>query len=285
MNRSMDWSGRTVRIDWTRCLRRRWPPTPQLAFTPQERRKSRNVLLYWWAGRGQRRLPTGLVPIRAGFCHWARPGWTYECTQNPRNPLGVTAIHFDIVDSRGRVIPPTTSQLPPEQLRVRSPRLVEEVTRWIADRALDERAGVYLASADKEAANSLLRGVLVQLDHDTPRTANARPAAVDSAWRQLTTHIQDHLHDLEGIRQLARKAGYTRSHFSRLFREHTGLSPQEYIIRARLALAKELLRGTTLTVSDIAMRAGYGDVFQLSKQFKQRTRLSPRQYRARATGA
>ena len=109
---SVNWDHTTVRIDWNRCTRRRWPPTPRLEFTPQERRKSRNVLLYFWAGRGERQLPGGPTAIHPGICHWSRPGWTYACTQSPRNPLGITAIHFDLLDARGRVIPPTAISPP-----------------------------------------------------------------------------------------------------------------------------------------------------------------------------
>ena len=42
----MNWDELDVRIDWTRCTRRLWPAVPELNFTPQERRKERNVLLY-----------------------------------------------------------------------------------------------------------------------------------------------------------------------------------------------------------------------------------------------
>lgn len=281
----MDWTGITVVIDWTRCTRRRWPPARQLDFSPQERRKTRNVLLYWWAGRGQRRLPSGIVPIHAGLCHWARPGWTYECTQSPRNPLGVTVIHFDLLDAQGRVILPDSGRLPPEQLLVRSPRLVEEITRWIAERAMDHRAGMTLSPELEQAANCLLLGLLMKLTQDTPATSGAPEHEVPTAWRRITSHIQEHLHDLGGVTQLAAKAGYTRSHFSRLFKLQTGLSPQTYIINARIALAKELLRGTSMTVSEIAVRTGYSDVFQFSKQFSRRTGVPPSGYRSRSATA
>lgn len=129
------------------------------------------MLLYWWADRGQRKLLSGMVPIHAGLCHWSRPGWTYECIQSVRNPLGVTAIHFDLLDARGRVIPPEDARLPPEPLRVLAPRLADEVTRWIAERAMDTRAGVPLSPRIEHVANSLLLALLMKLDYDTPTAA------------------------------------------------------------------------------------------------------------------
>ena len=120
----MDWSGISVHVHWARSRHRRWPPTRELALAREERRKHCNVLLYWWAGEGERCLPEGIVPIVAGVCHWARPGWTYTNTQSPTNPLGVSAVHFDLLDSTGRVIPPAEAVLPAEQLRVAQPELV-----------------------------------------------------------------------------------------------------------------------------------------------------------------
>jgi AraC family transcriptional regulator of arabinose operon len=273
----MDWAGIEIRIDWTRCTRRRWPPTARLGFSPQERRKTRNVLLYWWAGRGRRRLPSGDAPVHAGLCHWSRPGWTYECSQSPRNPLGVTVIHFDLIDAHGRVVPPEKADLPPEQLRVRNPRLAEEITRWIAERAMDVRAGIPLAAAVEQAAHAMLRGLLITLTHDTP--ADPLPAPAAPGWEHLTSFIQEHLHDLPDVSGLAEKAGYTRSHFSRLFKAQTGLSPQHYVINARVALSKELLRGTSLTIHEVAERAGYPDVFRFFRQFRERTGTTPTRYR------
>ncbi len=278
----MDWTGIDVRIDWTRCARRRWPPVARLHFAPQERRKPRQVLLYWWAGQGERILPDGPVPIHKGMCHWSRPGWAYACTQSPANPLGVTAIHFDLLDAAGAVIPPDGLPLPPERLAVQEPGLVDTVTRWIADRAMDSRAGAPLASEVDLAARSLLKGLLVKLTHNTATGRQQGFGGDAAAWNRLTAHIHAHLHDLESVERLAEKAGYTRSHFSRLFKGRTGLSPQHYIINARLALVKELLRGTSLPISEVALRSGYTDLYLLSRQFRRQAGLTPSAYRHRA---
>ncbi len=279
----MDWHGVEVKIDWTRCGRRRWPAAPALAFTPQERRKQRNVLLYWWAGRGERHLPKGPVAISPGVCHWARPGWAYSCTQRVNNPLGVTAIHFDLIGADGKVIDPgapaEVSGLPVEQLRVDDPGLVKQVTGWIAERAMNRRSGIPVDAVTAQAGEAMLRGLLIELDHSTGRGEPTMRTDALAGWRKLTRHIQENLHRLDTVDELARKAGYTRSHFSRAFRRQTGLSPQQYIINARVSLAKELLRSTGLAVTQVAQRAGYADVYMFSRQFKQRTGMTASEYR------
>ena len=47
-------------------------------------------------------------------------------------------------------------------------------------------------------------------------------------------------------------------------------------------MAKELLRGTSLSVGEVAERAGYGDIFLFSRQFKRCAGLTPSAYRSRA---
>lgn len=275
----MDWTGVDVRIEWTRCTRRRWPPVAHLHFSPQEQYKPRHVLLVWWAGQGVRLLPDGPVPIHKGMCHWSRPGWAYACTQSPANPLGVTAIHFDLLDATGNVIPPDSVDLPPERLTVQEPGLTDTITRWIANRALDNRAGAPLPPEVDLAACSLLKGLLVKLTHHTASGRQQGFGDQAAAWNHLTAHIHAHLHDLESIERLAVRAGYTRSHFSRLFKTRTGMSPQQYVINARVALAKELLRGTSLSVSEVATRSGYADTYLLSRQFRRLVGVTPSAYR------
>jgi len=255
----------------------------RLALTPQQRRKSRHVLLYFWAGRGQRLLPTGWVPVHAGCCHWSRPGWTYASRQSPRNPLGVDAIHFDLVDGSGAILPIPGLDLPPEQLLVPRPRLLAEATAWIATVALDVQAGVVPAETELAAANDVLRGLLRMLAEASAPGRQPRPH--DPVISRLAAFIHANLHACPGVEALARTAGYTRSHFTRLFTAATGLAPQRYIINARIALAKELLRDTRLSLDDIAGRVGYGDAFRFFKQFKACTGTTPTRFRLAATGS
>lgn len=281
-DRSMDAIGFFgTRIEWTRCARRRWPAVPDLHFTPQERRKSRNVLLYWWAGEGERVLPEGCVPIQAGMCHWSRPGFSYACRQNPQNPLGVTVVHFDLIDQFGCVVPPDSEHLPPERLHVRDHRLVSTVTQWIAEKAMEQRAGVAVPAPILDAASHLLLGLVMSLVNDSPQgpSMSDRAEQYEASWTRLMNWINGNLHERLLVRDLAARAGYTRSHFTRLFSAHVGLSPKNYVTNAKLALAKELLRNTSLSISQVAERSGHGDPYQFSRSFRKKTGMSPSRYR------
>ena len=81
------------------------------------------------------------------------------------------------------------------------------------------------------------------------------------------------------VSELARMCHISESCFRRLFAMQYGLSPKEYIIRARLAKAKNLLQGSNMTVGEISDLTGFGDVAYFSKIFKSRFGISPSAYR------
>jgi len=78
--------------------------------------------------------------------------------------------------------------------------------------------------------------------------------------------------------QLAAIAGVSRSHYSILFKQLTGFSPNAYLSRLRVHRAKELLIEGDDTLREIALKVGYKDEFYLSRRFKQHTGSSPSGY-------
>lgn len=84
---------------------------------------------------------------------------------------------------------------------------------------------------------------------------------------------------LPSVAQMAAKVGISQEHFSRLFRRVSGRSPMQFIVGLRTTHARHLLRESSLSVSEIADRLGYGDVYFFSRQFKEQTGLSPLAYR------
>ncbi|MDO5131845.1 MAG: AraC family transcriptional regulator [Eubacteriales bacterium] len=92
-------------------------------------------------------------------------------------------------------------------------------------------------------------------------------------------YLQRHFAERIRVNELAAKIGISRSYLVRLFRDHYGISPQEYLIRLRMIHATECLLLTGDSIGNIAMESGYPDPLAFSKIFKQRFGVSPSVYR------
>ncbi|GAA1275874.1 helix-turn-helix domain-containing protein [Sphaerisporangium rubeum] len=77
----------------------------------------------------------------------------------------------------------------------------------------------------------------------------------------------------------ARHAGMSVRTFTRRFREETGLSPAQWLIRHRVEYARHLLETTGLPVDQVAERAGFGTSVSLRQHLHAAVGLSPQSYR------
>ncbi len=81
------------------------------------------------------------------------------------------------------------------------------------------------------------------------------------------------------VGQLANSLNVERSYLYRLFIEHTGISPQEYLTEVRMERACELLLTTELSVQAVAGSVGYKDALYFSRLFRKRKGITPSNYR------
>lgn len=84
------------------------------------------------------------------------------------------------------------------------------------------------------------------------------------------------------IDALAARAGYSRFHFVRRFRDVYGETPGHYLSRRRIERAQELLRSANLTVTEICMLVGFSSLGSFCSRFKQHVGMTPSEYRAKS---
>ena len=97
----------------------------------------------------------------------------------------------------------------------------------------------------------------------------------------LLDKIAKRLGDPWRVADLARHAAMSERTFMRRFRAKTGLSPADWITRARIDRARELLESTTLPIDHIAERCGLGTPTTLRHHFRKKVGISPAAYRSR----
>jgi len=81
--------------------------------------------------------------------------------------------------------------------------------------------------------------------------------------------------------ELAHVCGLERSYMTKLFKNATGRTPQEYLVSYRMKQARLMLEKGEFSIQNIAYAVGYGDSFTFSKAFKRNVGLSPHYYRIR----
>ncbi|MCL2516254.1 MAG: DJ-1/PfpI family protein [Microbacteriaceae bacterium] len=87
------------------------------------------------------------------------------------------------------------------------------------------------------------------------------------------------LHEPLTLAALARHAAVSPRTFSRRFVEDTGYTPMEWLLRARVDVARELLEGSQQSVEQIAAGVGLGTAANLRGHFQRILGTTPSQYR------
>lgn len=81
------------------------------------------------------------------------------------------------------------------------------------------------------------------------------------------------------VAEIAHAARLTPNYFSSLFRQHTRQRFSEFLAERRIALAKEYLHDLTLSISEVAFKAGYNDPGYFIRCFKHRIKMTPKKWR------
>lgn len=97
---------------------------------------------------------------------------------------------------------------------------------------------------------------------------------------QATDYINQHLSDGDlSIDSIAKYLGISQSSLYRLFSNGIGTSPMKYIIEQRMKRSCELIRTTSLSITEISYRVGFNNSLYFSKYFKKYFKISPRAFK------
>lgn len=130
-----------------------------------------------------------------------------------------------------------------------------------------------------EKADALLGRLDVKLAKDGPDALPEDAAGVNEHLNELIRYVREHYDEPLQLKDLAGRFFLNPTYCSELFNKATGMSFPKFINGLRLDRCCALLRGTALSIDQIARQAGFADYSNFHKVFKSALGVSPLQYR------
>jgi AraC family transcriptional regulator len=134
-------------------------------------------------------------------------------------------------------------------------------------------------AASRQFADALADALLLHiLEHHThvPQTAAPVPAWLKAAIE----HVLDHLCEPISLDEIADASGLSRAHFARSFKRQTGLSPLDFVMKARAERARELiLAQPDASLASVAAASGFCDQSHLTNHFRRHFGTTPAAFR------
>ena len=135
-----------------------------------------------------------------------------------------------------------------------------------------------LRHADQQRRKNILPGP------GTPAAPGRPPSTVTPSQyhkiQQAVRFINDNYRTDIRLDAVAGEAGMSPAHFSRIFKKVMGLPYQEYLSGRRITKAKNLLRTSAQSVTEIAVSLGFADPTGFGRIFKKLTGHTPSAYRS-----
>jgi transcriptional regulator GlxA family with amidase domain len=92
-------------------------------------------------------------------------------------------------------------------------------------------------------------------------------------------YVEAHLSESMDLPELAGIAGLSVFHFARQFKQSAGVTPHHYLVQRRVERAQDMLSRTDLSLSEIALAAGFSDQSHLARHFRQMLGTTPGEFR------
>ena len=102
---------------------------------------------------------------------------------------------------------------------------------------------------------------------------------VSMRMRRFLEYIEEHLNQDISLEEMAASAGVSKTEVLRCFHKTLQTTPYSYVMEARLSKAADLLAETGLPVGEIASRTGFNQQSYFGKRFKEKTGMTPLEYR------
>ncbi len=166
----------------------------------------------------------------------------------------------------------TTAPCKYELFKMQNTRAIESMFRRMLEKWRQKRA------AAEEDCISILYSLYAEIIRfeNTTYLPSPKRMRLEAAIQYIAENFTKE--DLT-VQSVANAAVMSESHFRRLFKIAYGLSPIKYINILRIERAKELIRYTNESFSDIATVVGFANLYYFSRMFKKEVGCTPSEFK------
>jgi AraC family transcriptional regulator len=97
--------------------------------------------------------------------------------------------------------------------------------------------------------------------------------------RKVEDYVRENLAEEISVERLAELVELSPFHFSRVFKQATGMTPLQFVTRERITYAQQLIRETSCSLIEIALEVGYTSPSSFTKVFRRVTGVTPMEFR------
>ena len=100
---------------------------------------------------------------------------------------------------------------------------------------------------------------------------------------EICDYIGAHCSEDLNLETISHMSGFSKFHFSRLFKEYTDYNFSDYLCIRRIKAAEALLEDPDYSITEVALNSGFASISTFNRIFKQKKGITPSEYRKRCT--
>jgi AraC-like DNA-binding protein len=231
---------------------------------------------YITEGEGMLELRSGVFPVHAGSVLLIRPDQWHRY-----RPLSDKGWREHYIGFKGSI----TRTLMGNRIFKRD---VPVIHIGFQDKVMQSFYDVISSVSDeKPGFHQVCSGLVIHimgLISSIKRNENFQHGKLENTIQRACIIIRENLNQNLDVEKLAGQLDIGYSLFRKAFRRYTGLSPLQYHLSLRLKQASYLLTGTGMSIKEISFHLGFCSVYYFSKLFKEKTKMTPGEFRSMSAG-
>ncbi|MDF2942349.1 MAG: transcriptional regulator, AraC family [Herbinix sp.] len=112
-----------------------------------------------------------------------------------------------------------------------------------------------------------------------PRTNSSKQMEYSTVFLTVCNYINNHFNENITLEQVADLAGFSKYHFSRIFKQYSDVSFYQYLNKTRIMHATSLLRNPAISINTVSQQCGFTSMSAFIRMFKIQKGCTPSEYK------